>query len=109
LKLLSLMKSESMEQSAGVGQFWTPIMAVGGSLLHADSQLLQEEPREVAESGDLLAGQLCAVTGAPLDPIKRGADLQPLSHLCGLTVWAFRYPPPEVVISCSNLFASCNW
>jgi len=25
-----------MEQSAGVGQFWTPIMAVGGSLLHAD-------------------------------------------------------------------------
>ena len=27
-----------MEQSAGVGQFWTPIMAVGGSLLHADLQ-----------------------------------------------------------------------
>ena len=35
------MKSESMEQSAGVGQFWTPIMAVGGSLLHADLQIKQ--------------------------------------------------------------------
>jgi hypothetical protein len=33
------MKSESMEQSAGVGQFWTPIMAVGGSLLHADPHM----------------------------------------------------------------------
>jgi hypothetical protein len=35
-ELLSLMKSESMEQSAGVGQFWTPIMLESGSLLHAD-------------------------------------------------------------------------
>jgi methyl-accepting chemotaxis protein len=31
-----------MEQSAGVGQFWTPIMAVGGSLLHADSQQITD-------------------------------------------------------------------
>ena len=30
-----------MEQSAGVGQFWTPIMAVGGSLLHADLHMCQ--------------------------------------------------------------------
>jgi len=29
-----------MEQSAGVGQFWTPIMAVGGSFLHADSHMV---------------------------------------------------------------------
>jgi hypothetical protein len=28
--------SESMEEDAGVGQFWTPITPLGGSLLHAD-------------------------------------------------------------------------
>ena len=28
-----------MEEGAGVGQFWTPILAKGGSLLHADSHL----------------------------------------------------------------------
>jgi len=26
-----------MEKGAGVGQFWTPILAKGGSFLHADS------------------------------------------------------------------------
>jgi len=29
-----------MEQGAGVGQFWTPIQAISGSLLHADLQKL---------------------------------------------------------------------
>lgn len=28
-----------MEEGAEVGQFWTPIRAIGGSLLHADSQI----------------------------------------------------------------------
>jgi hypothetical protein len=32
-----------MEQSAGVGQFWTPIMGVGGSLLHADQHISELE------------------------------------------------------------------
>jgi hypothetical protein len=32
-----------MEQSAGVGQFWTPIMAVGGSLLHADQHRYEDK------------------------------------------------------------------
>jgi hypothetical protein len=33
-----LQNPESMEQGAGVGQFWTPIQAIGGSLLHAGFQ-----------------------------------------------------------------------
>jgi hypothetical protein len=32
-----------MEEGAEVGQFWTPIRAKGGSLLHADSQLWLSE------------------------------------------------------------------
>jgi len=39
-----------MEQSAGVGQFWTPIILESGSLLHADSHANGIDPGEVRKA-----------------------------------------------------------
>ena len=49
-----------MEQGTGVGQFWTPIRAKSGSLLHADSQIsadcyiINNSHERLAKHGGLL-------------------------------------------------------
>lgn len=37
-----------MEKGAGVGQFWTPIQAIGGSLLHAGLHMAFYDPADIA-------------------------------------------------------------